>query len=157
MFSRSSQSIIRSAKVLRRFNSSSSHGSTEPPKNIEISVTKIFGVAALAGGLLVYKNHENRDKPLYKTKLYNEEEERPTARSENYLKRYKTSFLSAYMKDRGGIGQRQYRRISESIVPTTVIPSHSPEGDQFGAGIKTDQLGPRRERIRLYAPLLKSE
>ena len=34
-----------------------------------------------------------------------------------------------------------------------LIPAHSPFGNQFGVGIKTNELGPRRERAQRFAPL----
>lgn len=152
MFARTSRSTRHIKNVWRR-----SYSTEEPkggkPKEIEVNVTKIFGIAALAGGLYVYKNSSERKEPLIKTPLYNQVDERENLRNENYLKRYKSSFIKSYIKDRGGIGQRQYRRISEGAVPTNLIPTHSPFGNQFGAGIKTDKLGPRKERIRVYAPL----
>ena len=33
-----------------------------------------------------------------------------------------------------------------------LIPAHSPFGNQFGVGIKTNELGPRRERAQRFAP-----
>lgn len=152
MFGRT-RAPVRAINAFKRYGSSSSHH--EPvSKPIEISVTKVFGIAALAGAALVYKNHERTDEPLVKTALYTEQAsgDRETLRNENYLKRYKTSFIKGLIRDKGGIGQRQYRRISDNAtVPTVLIPTHSPYGSQFGQGIKTDALGPRQERIRVYA------
>ncbi|ODV81004.1 uncharacterized protein CANTADRAFT_20554 [Suhomyces tanzawaensis NRRL Y-17324] len=160
MLARARTSVARSiTQSGRRFNSSSSHDShhkVTESKPIEINLAKVFGIAAAAGALLVYKNHEKTDKPLVSTPLYNEQSsgERENARNENYLKRYKTSFIKELIRDKGGIGQKQYRRITDtSAIPNVLIPSHSPYGNQFGSGIKTDQLGPRKERIRIYAPI----
>lgn len=141
-------------QTFKRFNSSGSH--VTEPKPFEINITKIFGVAIVASGFLVYKNHELTDKPLIETKLYEQQgsSERSDLRNANYQKRYDVSFLKAFIRDKGGIGQRQYRRTSDSsAVPTNLIPSHSTNGNQFGAGIKTNALGPRKERIRVYAPI----
>lgn len=123
---------------------------------MEINLAKIFAVAAAVGGILVYRNHERTDKPLVATKLYQQvaDGERADLRNDNYQKRYDVSFLKTFIRDKGGVGQRQYRRQTDSTpVPTSLIPSHSPYGNQFGAGIKTDKLGPRKERIRVYAPI----
>ncbi|KAK6202416.1 uncharacterized protein RJT21DRAFT_118438 [Scheffersomyces amazonensis] len=143
----------------KRFNSSHNHHEA-PQKTVEINITKIFGIAAAAGALLVYKNQQTTDKPLFATKLYNDQAEgvRENLRNENYLKRYKTSFIQGFIRDKGGIGQRQHRRIADSTIHSTnLIPTHSPFsnqlGNQFGAGIKTDKLGPRKERIRIFAPI----
>lgn len=155
MFARTTKARAVISQNFKRFNSS--HHEPQPNKSIEINLTKIFGIAGLAGAALVYKNKDNRQKPLIETKLYKEQDDRYNLRNENYLKRYKSSFIKEFMKDKGGVGQRQYRRISEGVVPTSLIPAHSPFGEQFGAGIKTDQLGPRKERVRLYAPLPASE
>ncbi|ABN64680.1 unnamed protein product [Scheffersomyces stipitis CBS 6054] len=145
------------ANTFKRFNSSHHHDThSSTPKTFEVNVTKVFGIAAVAGAFLVYKNHEKTDKPLVSTQLYNQQAngERETLRNENYLKRYKTSFVKEFIRDKGGIGQRQYRRIADpQPVPTNLIPAHSPFLNEYGAGIKTDKLGPRKERIRVYAPI----
>ncbi|KAK6459096.1 uncharacterized protein RJT20DRAFT_124255 [Scheffersomyces xylosifermentans] len=158
MFNRIRTSSGRSiGQSFKRYNSSHHHDShSAPPKTFEVSITKVFGIAAVAGAALVYKNHQKTDKPLFTTQLYKEQAngDRETLRNENYLKRYKTSFVKEFIRDKGGIGQRQYRRISEpQAIPTTLIPSHSPFANEYGAGIKTDKLGPRKERIRVYAPI----
>ncbi|KAK6461935.1 hypothetical protein DFJ63DRAFT_206409 [Scheffersomyces coipomensis] len=142
----------------KRFNSSHHHhdSHSQPPKTLEINITKIFGIAAVAGAFLVYKNHEPTDKPLIATGLYNQQVngDRENLRNENYLRRYKTSFIKGFIRDKGGIGQRQNRRISDPpVTSTNLIPTHSPYGNQFGAGIKTDKLGPRKERVRIFAPI----
>lgn len=119
-------------------------------------MTKVFGVAALVAMALVYKNNKNADRPLVETRLYREEADgqRKLLRNENFSDRYKISFIKGFMKDKGGIGQRQFRKLPDlSPVPTVLINTHSPYGPQFGAGIKTDKLGPRRERVRIFAPL----
>ena len=144
-------------RTARRTYASSSESHSAPKKEFEVSITKIFGVAALAGGVYVYRGMDERDEPIVKTALYKEVEDRTHLRDENYLERYKASFIKSYMRDKGGIGQRQYRRQSDGAVPSTLIPAHSPYGNQFGAGIKTAELGPRKERIRLYAPLENKE
>lgn len=143
----------RAFKTSRRTYASGQESHSAPKKEFEVSITKVFGVAAVAGGLYMYRGMDKRDEPVVKTALYKEVEERTHLREENYLNRYKTSFIKSYMRDKGGIGQRQNRRQTEGAVSSTLIPAHSPYGDQFGAGIKTAELGPRRERIRLYAPL----
>lgn len=135
----------------RRFYSSG-HSEDSKQKGMEVSITKILGVAATAGGVYAYKNAD-RDKPLIKTPLYKEQDARQHKRNENYQKRYKTSFIKSYIKDRGGIGQRQYNRATASAIPTTLISSGSPYENQFGGSIHTDKLGPRKERIRVYAPI----
>lgn len=148
-----SRSITQSFK---RFNSSHHEHHVEANKPIEISISKVFGIAALAGAALVYKNHERTDAPLVETALYKDEVDgkREQSRNDNYAKRYKTSFIKGLIRDKGGIGQRQYRRLTDSAaVPTNLIPSHSPFGKQFGVGINTETLGPRRERVRVYAPV----
>lgn len=124
-----------------------------PKKEFELSITKVFGVAAVAGGIYVYRGMDERNEPLVRTGLYDEVETRTHLRDEIYQNRYKTSFVKEFMKDKGGVGQRHFRRQTEGAVPSTLIAAHSPYGNQFGAGIKTAELGPRRERIRLYAPV----
>lgn len=119
-------------------------------------MTKVFGVAAALAAALVYKNNAGPDKPVMETKLFKQEEsgERKNLRNEAYAQRYKQSFIKNYMRDKGGIGQRKFLSGPDTApVPTVLIGTHSPYVTEFGAGIKTDQLGPRRERIRIFAPL----
>lgn len=145
--------------VFKRFNSGShGHGHDDhghgPVKETEINLVKVFGIAVLGGvSWMFYKNHKNGNEPIIKTKTYNEVEERPTLRNENYLKRYQTSFIKGYMRDKGGVGQKQYKRMSEGALPINLIPTHSPDTTQFGAGIKLSELGPRRENPQYFAPL----
>lgn len=131
---------------------SSGHGHEAPASaQTEIDVTKVFGIAVLAGvSLYFYRSSES---PVVETAYYKQLETRDDARSEAYLKRYKTSFIKTFIRDKGGIGQRQFRGPAQSPIPQTFIHLHSPYGNQFGAGIKTDKLGPRRERIKYFAPL----
>ena len=58
------------SQVSKRYNSSHNHHHHEPEsKPLEITFAKIFGVAAIAGGLLVYKNKDKTDKPLFSSKF----------------------------------------------------------------------------------------
>lgn len=116
----------------------------------EINVTKVFGVALAAGVLLYF--YRSSKLPVMETPLYKQTEERELMRNEAYLRRYKTSFIKTFIRDKGGVGQRQYRKNYQGAVPTVLIPTHSTSGDQFGAGIKMDLLGPRKERMRYFAP-----
>lgn len=144
------------SRTFKRFASSESHHEPTPSKSFEINITKIFAVAAVAGGFLVYKNKDKSEKPFVETELYKFQQtgEREHARNVAYLHKYKESFMKEFIKDKGGIGQRQYRRISDSTpISTTLINSHSTFRNEYGAGIKTNELGPRKERIRLFAPL----
>lgn len=144
--------VLRS---FRRFNSHGhGHDSHEPAKEVEINVTKIFGVAIFSGiGLMFYNNYKKGNEPIIKTSLYNNVEERPNSRSDNYLKRYQTSFIKGYIRDKGGIGQKQYNRLTEKNVPINLIPTHSGSGHTFGEGIKLGELGPRKEQVKYFAPL----
>lgn len=139
-----------SKATFRRFYSADHHHAPAPTQN-EIDVTKVFGVALLAGVSLYF--YRSSKEPVIKTPLYNQQDDRVQMRNEAYLKRYKTSFIKEFIRDKGGIGQRQYRREIQGAVPTALIPAASPYGDQFGASIKTDALGPRKERVRYFAPL----
>lgn len=137
--------------VSKRFYAAGNSQSTPAPIQSEIDVTKVFGLALLAGVSLYF--YRSKQEPVIKTAVYNHESERSQIRNEAYLKKYKTSFIKSFIADKGGIGQKQFRRQAMGSVPQNLIPTHSPWGNQFGAGIKTDKLGPRRERIRYFAPL----
>lgn len=117
----------------------------------EIDLTKVIGFALL-GGVALYFYRSSKE-PVVQTAAYKFVEERPQLRDEDYLTKYKISSVKSFIQDKGGIGQRRFLNRHNDVIPQTVIPSHSPYGDQFGAGIKTDKLGPRRERIRYFAPL----
>lgn len=148
---RTSRTVQVSAK--RFYSAGHGHGhGPEKPKEVEVSISKIFGVAAVAGGVYFYLRSD-RDDPYIKTPLYKQQDERAEIRNQNYERRYRTSFIKQFIRDNGGIGRSEYRQASEDYFPTTIIPAHSPYGNQFGAGIKTDGLGPRREPARSYAPL----
>lgn len=139
----------------QRFSSSHSHESTTP-KVIEISMAKILGVASILIVMILHQRNQSLDRPIFETRLYKEElsEESKASRDEYHLYRYKQAFIKSYIKDKGGIGQKQIGANRGSMpVPTVLINTHSPYETQFGSGIKTDKLGPRRDRIRLYAPL----
>lgn len=150
---------VRAAKTgipqaFKRYASNSHHEA--PQKSFEINLTKIFAIAGIAGGFLVWKNHNRTDKPLLETQLFKFQEsgERTTQRNDAYTQKYKTSFIKEFIRDKGGIGQRQYRKISDgTAVSSSLINSHSVWKTEFGAGIKTNEIGPRRERIRIYAPI----
>ncbi|EGV64073.1 hypothetical protein PSN45_003832 [Yamadazyma tenuis] len=154
MFSRSIRDASkRQVKLLRRYNHHD-HGHHEPVKETEINLAKVFGIAVLGGvSLIFYKNYKAGNDPIVRTKLYNEVEERPNLRNENYLKRYQTSFIKGYIRDKGGVGQKQYNRMAEGALPVNLIPTHSTDGNQFGSGIKLGELGPRRENIQYFSPL----
>lgn len=138
--------------ILKRYNHHGHHH--EPAKETEINLVTVFGIAILGGvSLMFYRNYKAGNEPIIKTKLYNEVEERPLLRNESYLKRYQTSFIKSYMRDKGGVGQKQYKRLAEGSIATNLIPTHSPDGNQFGAGIKLSELGPRRENTQYFAPL----
>ena len=48
------------------------------------------------------------------------------------------------------VGQ-QLNKVSAYELPNNnLIPAHSPFGNQFGVGIKTNELGPRRERSTTF-------
>lgn len=144
------RATARATRVnLKRFYSSDHH--TPAPSQNEIDASKVFGVALLAGISLYF--YRSTKEPVIKTPLYNQTEERVQLRNEAYLKRYKASFIKAFIRDKGGIGQRQYRREIQGAIPNVLIPAPSPYGDQFGSGIKTDKLGPRKERVRYFAPM----
>ncbi|CCE80132.1 Piso0_003231 [Millerozyma farinosa CBS 7064] len=165
MLGRSLRSVKKGAETKRVWNSirtyASDHGHEghheehheAPKKDIEVNLTKVFGIGVLVAGFYVYKSQDKREEPLVKTPLYEQVEERQNWRNDNYIKRYKASFIKSYMRDLGGIGQKQFRREAHLPIPSSLIAAHSPFGDQFGAGIKTDKLGPRKERVRYFAPL----
>ncbi|EGW30866.1 uncharacterized protein SPAPADRAFT_62765 [Spathaspora passalidarum NRRL Y-27907] len=148
--SRASRSI---SQTFKRFNSAHHHHPEPESKPFEITITKIFGIAALAGGYLVY--NRDFDEPLFQHEVFDKTRsgERDDLRSENYLQRYKNAFISEYGRDKGGIGNRLYRRAGDYVVrEQTLIPSQSPFAQEFGAGIKLNELGPRRERFPRFAP-----
>ncbi|GEQ67729.1 hypothetical protein JCM33374_g1394 [Metschnikowia sp. JCM 33374] len=134
----------------RRFYSADHH-SAPASTQTEIDVTKVFGIAVL-GGISLYF-YRSSPEPVVETGYYKQLETRDQLRSDAYLKRYKTSFIKTFIRDKGGIGQNHLRGPAQTPIPQTYIHAHSPYGNQFGAGIKTDKLGPRRERIKYFAPL----
>lgn len=146
------RATARTAKSgFRRFYSADHHHEAPAAAQGEIDLSKVFGVAFLAGLSLYF--YRSSKEPVLKTALYEFQDERENLRNEAYLKRYKTSFIKTFMRDKGGVGQRQFRREALGPIPQTLIHAHSPYGDQFGAGIKTDKLGPRRERTKYFAPI----
>lgn len=153
MFPRTASRCV--ARTSKRFGLSSSHGHHEvPPRPFEVNVTKVFGVAAVLGGLYMWKNEDRTSKPAVETELYKQQQDgtRDHLRNENFAQRYKESCVKQFIRDKGGIGQRQYRRIAEgAATPTTIISASSPYRTEFGAGIKIDDLGPRQERIKIFA------
>ncbi|EEQ39411.1 hypothetical protein EJF18_40336 [Clavispora lusitaniae] len=145
------RATTRAAKSgFRRFYSADHHQAPASTQN-EIDATKVFGVALLAGVSLYF--YRSTKEPVIKTPLYQQQDDRVQLRNEAYLKKYKSSFIKTFIRDKGGIGQRQYRREVIGAAPTNLIPAASPYGEQFGASIKTDKLGPRKERTRYFAPL----
>lgn len=157
MFSSSiSQKALRATLLAKRFNSSHSHHVEKKP--VEITFAKIFAVASIVGGILLYKNKDKTATPLFKSGLFDQElsGQRDHLREGEYESRYKMGFIKTYIADNGGsgFGNSAYRRGSgEEVTNTNLIPAHSPWGPQFGAGIKLDKLGERRERIERFAPL----
>lgn len=153
--SKQSFSKNNTVSISKRFNHHHSSASSASSQS-EVNIPKAIGGFVLAGvGLYFYRS--TNDDPIIKTPLYNQTDDRQTGRNEAYLEKYKSSFVKGFIKDRGGIGQKQFRRQSMGPDSTILIPAHSPTGDQFGAGIKTEKLGPRRERVRYFAPLSKSD
>lgn len=155
MFSRTGARCLKQQSLGKRFNhhEASHHASSS---SSEVNIPKALAGFVLAGvGLYFYRS--TQDKPIIQTPLYNQSDERPLLRNETYLNRYKTSFIKGFIKDRGGIGQRHFRRQNIGATPTNLIPTHSPTGDQFGAGIKLSELGPRKQQTKYFAPLPKSE
>lgn len=149
MFSRSG---VRQARAVgRRFNSHGAHHHAEQAQS-EVNVPKALGGFVLAG-IALYFYRSTKDEPIIQTPLYKQNEDRPNLRNETYLEKYKTSFIKGFIKDKGGIGQKHLRRQTMGSVPQTLIPAHSPAGNQFGAGIKLEELGPRRQQPRYFAPL----
>lgn len=147
---------LRATLNAKRFNSSHSHHVEKKP--IEITFAKIFAVGSLVGGWLLYKNKDNTETPLFKSGLFDQElnGQRDHLREEGYESRYKMGFIKTYIADNGGsgFGNSAYRRGSgEEVSNTNLIAAHSPWGPQFGAGIKLDKLGERREKIERFAPL----
>lgn len=127
------------------------HPEPTPSPQTEIDLTKVIGFALLGGAALYF--YRSSKEPVVKTAAYKFVEERGQLRDEDYLNKYKISAVKSFIQDKGGIGQRRFINRRSDVIAQTVIPTHSPFGDQFGAGIKTDKLGPRRERIRYFAPL----
>lgn len=144
------RTTARAARTnFRRFYSD--HHDAPAATQNEVDVTKVFGLALVAGvSLFVYRSTKE---PVFQTPLYNTADERVQLRNEQFAKKYDILFIKTFIRDKGGIGQRQFRREVQGALPQTLIPAPSPYGDQFGAGIKTDKLGPRRERIKYFAPL----
>ncbi|KAI5951041.1 hypothetical protein KGF54_004115 [Candida jiufengensis] len=151
-------------KTSKRYNSSHHHDH-HPPKEekpFEITMTKIFGIAALAGGFLMYRSKDKTDEPLFKSGLFEQETNgaRSHLRDEAFENRYKIGFIKTYILDNGGdgLGNQMFRRTSgEDILNNNLIGAHSPYGQQYGAGIKLNNLSPRRERIERFAPLNESK
>ncbi|EMG45644.1 hypothetical protein SBY92_004857 [Candida maltosa Xu316] len=152
-----SRTILQSFK---RYNSSHDHHDHHEPesKPFEITFGKIFGVAAVLGGFLVYKNKDSTEKPLFSSKYFDEitTGERNNLRAEQYDRKYKIGFIKTFDRDNGGIGQQLNKSTVYELPKYNLIPAHSPFGYQFGAGIRTNELGPRRERAQLFAPVNKT-
>lgn len=69
MFSSSiSQKALRATLLAKRFNSSHSHHVEKKP--VEITFAKIFAVASIVGGILLYKNKDKTETPLFKSGLF---------------------------------------------------------------------------------------
>ncbi|OBA21586.1 hypothetical protein METBIDRAFT_41078 [Metschnikowia bicuspidata var. bicuspidata NRRL YB-4993] len=135
----------------KRFFAAGAQHDAPAATQTEIDVTKVFSMAVLAGVSLYF--YRSSDSPVVETAYYKQMENRDQMRSDAYLKRYKTSFIKTFIRDKGGLGQNHLRAAAHTPIPQTFIHLHSPYGQQFGAGIKTDKLGPRRERIKYFAPL----
>lgn len=152
MFVRSTRCLKQQGQIVsKRFNhhEASHHASTSTS---EVNIPKAIGGFVLAGITLFFYRSQQED-PIIKTPLYKQSDDREILRNENYLRRYKTSFIKTFIKDKGGIGSRQLNREKLGGIPTTLIQSPSAFVQEFGAGIKTDKLGPRRERPVYFAPL----
>ncbi|CAK9435987.1 uncharacterized protein LODBEIA_P05750 [Lodderomyces beijingensis] len=156
------QSASSSQLTAKRFNSShhdDRHHHHEPKeeKPFEITITKIFGIAALLGGVIMYRGKDSTEEPLFKSGLFEQETngQRAHLRDVNFEQRYKLGFIKTYINDNGGkFGNQIYRRTKgEDILNNNLVPAHSPYGHQIGAGIKLNEIGPRRERIPRFAPL----
>ncbi|KAI3402814.2 hypothetical protein KGF56_004488 [Candida oxycetoniae] len=136
------------------------HGTAAEDKPFEITITKIFGIAALAGGLLMYKRKDTSETPLFESGLFEQEQngERSHLRDKNFENRYKIGFIKTYINDNGGeFGDQIYRRSKgEDVLNNNLLAASSPYGNRFGAGIKLNELGPRRERIPRFAPLTEN-
>lgn len=155
MFTRTGSRCLKQQSIGRRFSHHEAAHHAQA-SSTEVNIPKALAGFVLAGvGLYFYRS--TQDKPIVQTPLYNQSDDRPTLRNETYLNRYKTSFIKGFIKDRGGIGQRHFKRKNIGATPTILIPTHSPTGDQFGAGIKLSELGPRKEPTKYFAPLPKSE
>lgn len=110
------------SQVSKRYNSSHNHHHHEPEsKPLEITFAKIFGVAAIAGGLLVYKNKDKTDKPLFSSKFFDEitTGERSHLRDEQYERKYKIGYLRTFDRDNGGIGQQLTKYLLTNCQTTT--------------------------------------
>ncbi|KAI5963575.1 uncharacterized protein KGF55_002455 [Candida pseudojiufengensis] len=169
MFSRISTSKQAIASITRkhikldsykRYNSSHSqhdhHHSPKEEKPFEITITKIFGIAAILGGLLMYRSKDKTDEPLFKSGLFEQETNgaRSHLRDQAFENRYKIGFIKTFILDNEGLGNQMYRRTSgEEILNNNLIGAHSPFGQQYGAGIKLNDLSSRRPRIERFAPL----
>ncbi|WLF76800.1 hypothetical protein PVL30_000504 [Lodderomyces elongisporus] len=163
--------VLSRQHISKRFNSSHSdnhhddhhgHGhATAEEKPFEITIAKVFGLAAILGGLIMYKNKDSTDSTLFNSQLFEQVSsgQRDSARAEAYENRYKVGFMKSFIKDNGGeFGEQMYTRAKgDDIWNYTVIPAHSPFGQQIGAGIKLNEVGPRRERAPRFAPLQKTE
>lgn len=144
MFTRTLKSSV---STVRRY---STEASTHPIKETEINVPKLFGIAALVGASIwLYKN-TNGDQPAIKTQYFNTIESRKNTREEIRID------IDEKANGRSSIfTPGHYHSADKEFKPNlnyNLIPRHSPWGNQFGQGIKTDQLGPRRERPVMFAP-----
>lgn len=148
----SARPILRSAS---KRGYASGHQNAPATTQNEIDIRKVFGVALLAGVSLYF--FRSAKDPVIRTPLYNQSDDRIHWRNDAHQKVYKTSMVKAFMRDHGGIGQQSLRKYHTETVPTVLIPTHSPYRDVFGAGIKTSELGPRRERVKYFAPLEHSD
>ncbi|CAH2350128.1 hypothetical protein CLIB1423_01S03114 [[Candida] railenensis] len=149
MFSRSLKSGV---SAVRKYSTDASAHSV---KETEINVPKIFGIAALFGASIwLYKN-TNGDQPAIKTQYFDTFEKRRNVREEIKLD------LDEKANGRNNIflpGKQQHASNNEfkPNLNYNIIPAHSPWGVQFGQGIKTDKLGPRREQPVKFAPAQSS-
>ncbi|CAI5756994.1 unnamed protein product [Candida verbasci] len=153
------KSSIPKITTFKRYNSSHNHDDhhhhQSEAKAIQITFAKIFSIAALLGGFLVYKNKDNTELPILQSQLidYQLDGTRVKLRDENFNKKYDVGFTRVFALDNGGIGQTIRKNKVDIPMNYNLIPAHSPFGKNFGQGIKLNELGPRRERLRKFAPL----
>ncbi|CAK7901819.1 hypothetical protein CAAN1_11S04720 [[Candida] anglica] len=141
-----SRSIRTVARASRNYSSAAG-----PAKETEINVPKIFGIAALAGvSIYIYRN-TNSDDPAIKTTYFKQFEQRRANNRDNIrLDIDEKAHGRSYIFSPGT--QRSTYKDFKPNLNYNLIPRHSPWGPQFGQGIKTDKLGPRKERPVMFAP-----